>query len=240
MATKFLDLTGLSNYDTLIKQWVKALTDGLKSVSISKVDSLPEVSAAKQNVIYFVPAQGADSENTYDEYILVDGAFELIGTTRVSLEGYARQQWVTQQITAAIAAITKATSSKDGLMSKEDKAKLDSIAEGANKYVHPSHGAHASGLYKVTVDTLGHVTAAAPVEKEDITALGIPGSGYTLPTATASTLGGVKSKTTGTTSGRDYNVEVLTDGTMKVNVPWTDTNTTYAAITESEIAALFD
>ena len=193
MATKFLDLTGLSNYDTLIKQWVKALTDGLKSVSISKVDSLPEVSAAKQNVIYFVPAQGADSENTYDEYILVDGAFELIGTTRVSLEGYARQQWVTQQITAAIAAITKATSSKDGLMSKEDKAKLDSIAEGANKYVHPSHGAHASGLYKVTVDTLGHVTAAAPVGKEDITALGIPAQ-----------------------------------------------DTTYAAITESEIAALFD
>ncbi len=193
MATKFLDLTGLSNYDTLIKQWVKALTDGLKSVSISKVDSLPEVSAAKQNVIYFVPAQGADSENTYDEYILVDGALELIGTTRVSLDGYARQTWVTQQITAAIAAITKATSSKDGLMSKEDKAKLDSIAEGANKYVHPSHGARASGLYKVTVDTLGHVTDVAAVEKTDITALGIPAQ-----------------------------------------------DTTYAAITESEIAALFD
>lgn len=193
MATKFLDLTGLSNYDTLIKQWVKALTDGLKSVSISKVDSLPEVSAAKQNVIYFVPAQGADSENTYDEYILLGGAFEPIGTTRVSLDGYAQQTWVTQQITAAIAAITKATSSKDGLMSKEDKAKLDSIAEGANKYVHPSHGAHASGLYKVTVDTLGHVTDVAAVEKTDITALGIPAQ-----------------------------------------------DTTYAAITESEIAALFD
>lgn len=33
--------------------------------------------------------------------------------------------------------IPKATSSVDGKMSKEDKAKLDKIEEGANKYVHP-------------------------------------------------------------------------------------------------------
>lgn len=40
--------------------------------------------------------------------------------------------------------------------------------------------------------------------------------------ATSSTLGLVKSSTTGTTSGRDYNVQVNSDGTMKANVPWTD------------------
>lgn len=43
--------------------------------------------------------------------------------------------------------------------------------------------------------------------------------------ATSSALGLVKSSTTGTTSNRDYAVEVKSDGTMKVNVPWTDTNT---------------
>lgn len=58
-------------------------------------------------------------------------------------------------------------------------------------------------------------------------------SAYTLPIASASALGGVKSATTGTTSGRDYNVQVNSDGTMKVNVPWTDTNTTYNAATSS-------
>lgn len=41
--------------------------------------------------------------------------------------------------------------------------------------------------------------------------------------ATATVLGGVKSSTTGTTANRDYNVQVKSDGTMKVNVPWTDT-----------------
>lgn len=48
---------------------------------------------------------------------------------------------------------------------------------------------------------------------------------YTLPIATTSVLGGVKSTKTGTTAGKNYSVEVNTDGTMKVNVPWTDNNT---------------
>lgn len=56
-------------------------------------------------------------------------------------------------------------------------------------------------------------------------------SAYTLPAATASVLGGVKSSTTGTTPDRDYLVEVDSDGIMKVNVPWTDT--TYPVVSEN-------
>ena len=62
-------------------------------------------------------------------------------------------------------------------------------------------------------------SAAQTITASDIGAL------TSIPTATGSVLGGVKSSTTGTTSGRDYNVQVNTDGTMKVNVPWTDNNT---------------
>ena len=43
-------------------------------------------------------------------------------------------------------------------------------------YTHPSYTAKSSGLYKVTVDSTGHVSAATAVTKADITALGIPGS----------------------------------------------------------------
>ncbi|MGM9968910.1 MAG: hypothetical protein ACI35S_00770 [Anaeroplasma sp.] len=49
--------------------------------------------------------------------------------------------------------------------------------------------------------------------------------------ASSSDLGLVKSVSTGTTANRDYNVEVNSDGTMKVNVPWE--NTVYTHPTSS-------
>ena len=60
-------------------------------------------------------------------------------------------------------------------------------------YTHPSHTARTSGLYKITVDDKGHVTAVTAVTKADITALGIPGEDtdtvYTHPSHTARTSG---------------------------------------------------
>ena len=56
-------------------------------------------------------------------------------------------------------------------------------------YTHPSHTAYSSGLYKVTVDALGHVTAATAVVKADITALGIPSTNTTYSNATTSAAG---------------------------------------------------
>lgn len=67
-----------------------------------------------------------------------------------------------------------ATQSASGLMSADDKKKLDGVAAEANKYIHPSYTAVASGLYKVTVDNTGHVSVTTAVNKTDITALGIP------------------------------------------------------------------
>lgn len=43
-------------------------------------------------------------------------------------------------------------------------------------YTHPSYTSRTSGLYKITVDTTGHVSAVSAVTKADITGLGIPGS----------------------------------------------------------------
>lgn len=54
-----------------------------------------------------------------------------------------------------------------------------------------------------------------------------------IPAATANKVGGIKSQTAGTTASRDYPVEVAADGKAKVNVPWTDTNTTYSKATAS-------
>lgn len=85
--------------------------------------------------------------------------------------------------------IPEATETTAGLMPPSAVTKLKGIAEGANKYTHPTHTARASGLYKITVDSLGHVIAVSAVQKSDITGLGIPGSDTTYGLASASSNG---------------------------------------------------
>ena len=60
-------------------------------------------------------------------------------------------------------------------------------------YTHPAHTAKASGLYKVTVDGEGHVSAAEAVAKADITALGIPAQDTTYTDVTAGGTSGLMS-----------------------------------------------
>ena len=110
-----------------------------------------------------------------------------------------------------------ATTSAEGLMSAADKTKLDGVTAGANKYTHPSYTARASGLYKVTVDSTGHVSAAAAVDKSDITALGVPAQDttYTHPSYTA-----------------------RASGLYKVTVDSTGHVSAATAVTKSDITAL--
>lgn len=68
-----------------------------------------------------------------------------------------------------------------------NKSKLDTIDDHANNYSHPTHTAAAEGLYKITVDNLGHVSHTTAVTKEDITKLGISGSASTVDTAMSDT-----------------------------------------------------
>lgn len=82
--------------------------------------------------------------------------------------------------------IPEATETTAGLMPPASVTKLKGIAEGANKYTHPLHTARTRGLYKITVDSLGHVTAVSAVQKTDITSLGIPEQDTTYGLASAS------------------------------------------------------
>ena len=69
------------------------------------VESLPEVGSADANTIYMVPDDGTVSDpgeqtSHYKEYMLINGAFELIGTSQVDLTGYATETFVTNAINA--------------------------------------------------------------------------------------------------------------------------------------------
>ena len=139
-----------------------------------------------------------------------------------------------------------ATQSTNGLMSAADKTKLDGIAENANNYTHPSYTARASGLYKVTVDGTGHVSAATAATKSDITALGIPESDTTYSAATTSAEGLMsaadKTKLDGVTAGANKYTHprytARASGLYKVTVDGTGHVSAATAATKSDITAL--
>ena len=69
------------------------------------VEQLPEVEEADEDTIYMVPQGGSvedpgTSTSHYNEYMLINGAFELVGSSQVDLSGYATETFVTNAINA--------------------------------------------------------------------------------------------------------------------------------------------
>lgn len=84
--------TGLSNVYT------KQETDSAIAAAIAAVDhlsreiveTLPE--NANANVIYMVRREGGTGQDVYNEYMYINGAWEIIGDTSVDLTGYAKTE----------------------------------------------------------------------------------------------------------------------------------------------------
>lgn len=161
---------------------------------------------------------------------------------------------------------SNASTDAAGLMSKEDKKKLDGIAAGANKYTLPTATdttlggvkigyAENNKSYPVKLDDNKKMYVTVPwanttysaattssdglMSKEDkakLDGIAKKANKYTLPPATASTLGGVKIgngisidsdgiisiKTDYTTNNdkRTYKVQTDANGNLYVDVPW--------------------
>ena len=94
--------------------YTKGETDGKIAAAVaaaphlkrSIVEELPDTGEADENTIYMVPQGGGSVEDPgtstshYNEYMLINGAFELIGNSQVDLSGYATETFVTGAINA--------------------------------------------------------------------------------------------------------------------------------------------
>ena len=168
--------------DTQVSSAIQTAISKSGHASYQKVSAVPAVDAAKENILYLVMNT---TTKHYDIYAKIKGdgdtyTMEQLDDTTVDLSGYVEKE------------DGKGLSDKNFTAAYKDK--LDGIAAGANKYVHPTHTAAASGLYKTTVDAEGHVTATTPVTKSDITKLGIPAQDTTYPMASATEDGRMSKK----------------------------------------------
>ena len=163
--------------DTEVSSAIQTAISKSGHASYQKVSAVPAVDAAQENILYLVMNT---TTKHYDIYAKIKGdgdtyTMEQLDDTTVDLSGYVEKE------------DGKGLSDENFTAAYKDK--LDGIAAGANKYVHPTHTAAASGLYKTTVDEEGHVTDTIPVTKDDITGLGIPAQDTTYDEATTAKAG---------------------------------------------------
>lgn len=172
--TKVSELSNDSAFQTNseVAQAIQTAIAETGHASFKKVDAVPNAESAEDNVMYLVMNQ---QTKHYDIYAKVENEVVLLDDTTVDLTNYVEKEE------------GKGLSTND--YTSEEKEKLAGIADGANNYTHPAYTQQASGLYKITVDATGHVSAVKAVSKEDITGLGIPAQDTTYAAATTEAAG---------------------------------------------------
>lgn len=104
------DVLPIVNQEETKKVSIKQINDFIQTnislFTVEKVDSVNDVT--KENTIYLVPSQNTDTNNLYDEYLLVDGKPELLGEETVDLSDYPTKEEMNNAISTAIGTIDTA------------------------------------------------------------------------------------------------------------------------------------
>ena len=119
---------GLDNYYT--KEETDEKIDALTRLQFKAMDILP--TTGEPNYIYLVPSASSKARNVRDEYIWIDGDWELIGSTAFKLSFIQDADGIVINDNV----LQKATETQDGLMTKEMvkefRGKQDKLTAGSN------------------------------------------------------------------------------------------------------------
>ena len=132
----YLSLTGALQYfylknQTYTREEINQKIAAIKTASFEVVDALP--ASGEENIIYLVPKVGGEVPDTHDEYIWVDGAWELIGSTQIDLSNYLQKTGDASNTTVAFVSEAGEPTSGSKLSSLIGRIvkKLSDIVSGA-------------------------------------------------------------------------------------------------------------
>lgn len=123
-------VSNLTNYylktETYTREEVTALIAAIKTYTVSVVSELPSTGAEK--VIYLVVKKDGLDGDAHSEYLWVNGKFEFIGTTAVDLTGYAKEDWVTDQLANYLLADELQSAVENALTRAKNSGEFDGIS----------------------------------------------------------------------------------------------------------------
>lgn len=180
------------------------------------VTSLP--SSGESNKIYIVK-DGSDANDVYQEYYYTNGAWEKIGThtVKVDLTPYAKK-------TEAVINMDFIGVASDGSSTSNTSIRnlVYTLGDGRVKVADVPLAEPGTTGGRPYAGQNGFMRAS---DKAKLDGIADGANNYSLPTASSTTKGGI---TLGySQSGKNYPVALDSNGKAYVNVPWTDTNTTY-------------
>lgn len=130
--------------------YTKTETDSAIAAAVTNIDhlkrkiveALPDVSTADANTIYMIfDASSAETNQRYNEYILINGVFELIGTTAVNMQDYVTQDQLTQTQTSILNAAKEDATSKANAAQKAVEDQLNAYKTTNDKAVQDNAAA---------------------------------------------------------------------------------------------------
>ena len=108
---RLANIVAQNRRDTYSKDEVNRIVEALRGARFEKVQALPELADADPLVIYLLPRTSPETDNRYDEYIVViDGegarSWDKLGSTDIDLSGYATKAEV-QVVRESVGALSE-------------------------------------------------------------------------------------------------------------------------------------
>lgn len=170
------------------------------------VEALPDAADADENTIYMIAKTGGSGTQQYDEYFLVNGAFEKVGDTTVDLTDYAKTADVTAAITASETATKNAYEAADTTNLQSAKDYADSLS---TNYATAAQGAKADTAVQEVVE--GTTNGTISVDDNEVTVHGLGSAAFT----DSSAYDAAGAANTALTSAKNYTDSVLTWGEIQ-------------------------
>ena len=201
------------------------------------VTQLPAVESADEHTIYMVAKNSGSGNNVYDEYFLVvtgqtgsqTKKFETIGDSAGNLKNYATKNEVATAKQEAINAASTDASTKSNKALADAKSYADGLG---SKYATAAQGSKADTALQKADITSGTKNGTIAVGGTDVAVKGLGSAAYT-ETSAYEKAGAVAKLEQGQVTTNKNNIAQLKTDVDKIK------ETTYVAITEEEIKALF-
>ena len=113
------------------------------------VEELPDAGEADDNTIYMVGTGAGSEDSAYEEYMLINGAFEKIGSSKVDLTNYAEKTYVDSAKQEAISTAAGDATSKANAAEQNAKTYADGLIAGLDVEDSAVEGQYVSQVAEV-------------------------------------------------------------------------------------------